>query len=171
MNFELETRALIFATIAHKGQERKSTKLPYIIHPIRVVGYLIQSVVIPVDNYAVAVGYLHDVLEDTNYKLDMFPKDVQTMVEYLTKREGEDKIQAILKINSAPQIMKPTLFMIKMADRYDNCFGDDGVFREKYIKKKSTIDSTRLLLQYAKDNWLGDEQIYKELQELFKEKQ
>lgn len=54
--------ALRFATNAHSGQYRKSTKIPYIVHPIQVMQYLIQY---GASDDAVAAGILHDTLEDT----------------------------------------------------------------------------------------------------------
>lgn len=54
--------ALCFATNAHKGQFRKGTKIPYIVHPISVMQYLIQH---DASADAVVAGILHDTLEDT----------------------------------------------------------------------------------------------------------
>ena len=54
--------ALRFATDAHTGQFRKSTQIPYIVHPVAVMQYLIQH---NASGDAVAAGILHDTLEDT----------------------------------------------------------------------------------------------------------
>lgn len=54
--------ALQFATNAHSGQYRKSTKIPYIVHPIDVMQHLIKH---NASDNAVAAGILHDTLEDT----------------------------------------------------------------------------------------------------------
>lgn len=54
--------ALQFATNAHAGQYRKSTKVPYIVHPVAVMQYLIKNNATP---DAVVAGILHDTLEDT----------------------------------------------------------------------------------------------------------
>ena len=54
--------ALRFATVAHTGQFRKSTQLPYIVHPIAVMESLIRH---SASADAVAAGILHDTLEDT----------------------------------------------------------------------------------------------------------
>lgn len=54
--------ALRFATNAHSGQFRKSTKNPYIVHPIAVMEYLIRY---QATEDAVVAGILHDTLEDT----------------------------------------------------------------------------------------------------------
>ena len=54
--------ALRFATNAHSGQYRKSTAVPYIVHPIAVMQYLIYH---NASTDAVVAGILHDTLEDT----------------------------------------------------------------------------------------------------------
>ena len=56
-------QALRFATNAHSGQFRKSTKIPYIVHPIDVMQRLIQC---DASTEAIVAGiFLHDTLEDT----------------------------------------------------------------------------------------------------------
>lgn len=54
--------ALRFATNAHSGQFRKTTKIPYIVHPISVMQILINN---NASDDAVMAGILHDTLEDT----------------------------------------------------------------------------------------------------------
>lgn len=54
-------RALMLAAIAHRGQVRKGTELPYVIHPVHVAAILERY------GYPEAVriaGLLHDTLED-----------------------------------------------------------------------------------------------------------
>ncbi|MBB6444527.1 HD domain-containing protein [Bacillus benzoevorans] len=55
-------QAIQFAAIAHKGQTRKSTNIPYITHPF-AVGMLLQKA--KCSEEVIAAGILHDVLEDT----------------------------------------------------------------------------------------------------------
>jgi len=55
--------AMEVAHIAHAGQVRKYTGAPYITHPAEVVGY----VSIIGITYVQALGWVHDVLEDTDY--------------------------------------------------------------------------------------------------------
>lgn len=54
--------ALQFAMNAHSGQYRKSTKIPYIVHPIDVMQHLIRH---NASEDAIVAGILHDTLEDT----------------------------------------------------------------------------------------------------------
>lgn len=55
-------RAIIFASVAHQGQLRKGTDLPYIIHPLEVAQILSRA---GASDTALVTGLLHDVLEDT----------------------------------------------------------------------------------------------------------
>lgn len=55
-------KAIEFAQSAHKGQYRKGTKLPYIIHPLGVMEILLRG---NASEEVVIAGILHDTLEDT----------------------------------------------------------------------------------------------------------
>lgn len=59
--------ALCFATNAHTGQFRKSTQIPYIVHPIDVMQRLIKC---GASTDAIVAGILHDTLEDTPTSAD-----------------------------------------------------------------------------------------------------
>jgi (p)ppGpp synthase/HD superfamily hydrolase len=54
-------RALAFALEKHAGQTRKGRDAPYVSHPVRVAGLVLEHGGDPVQ---VAVGLLHDVIED-----------------------------------------------------------------------------------------------------------
>lgn len=78
----LKERAKIFAVNAHRGQVRKSEPdKPMIMHPIGV-GNLLEEY--EYDDKVVAAGYLHDVVEDTNYTIEdierEFGKDIANLV-------------------------------------------------------------------------------------------
>ncbi|PID32696.1 metal-dependent phosphohydrolase, partial [Candidatus Saccharibacteria bacterium] len=53
--------AIDFASIAHKGQKRRSGE-DYIVHPLAVAGFLIDW---EMDMDTVIAGVLHDTVEDT----------------------------------------------------------------------------------------------------------
>ncbi len=79
---DIKEKAKLFAIQAHMGQVRKSEPdKPMIIHPISV-GQLLES--FGYDDSVVAAGYLHDVVEDTNYTIQdierEFGKDIATLV-------------------------------------------------------------------------------------------
>jgi len=65
-DLELLTDAYQFALAAHDGQLRKSGE-PYVIHPLNVADILSQ---IEADPFAIAAGFLHDTVEDTEMTLE-----------------------------------------------------------------------------------------------------
>lgn len=81
----LLTQAIDVAVRAHYGQLDKAGK-PYILHPLRVGAAGITE-------GEQIVGFLHDVVEDTNVTLEdirgQFGKIVAEAVESVTKRKGE----------------------------------------------------------------------------------
>lgn len=54
--------AICYAGKRHAGQVRKGTQLPYLVHPMEVMGILIEN---GCDENVVIAGILHDVIEDT----------------------------------------------------------------------------------------------------------
>ena len=61
MSFKIQ-EAIIFATLAHEGQKRKGTDIPYIVHPMEVMQILTEC---HCNDDVVIAGILHDTLEDT----------------------------------------------------------------------------------------------------------
>ena len=85
----LKNRAKRFAIKAHKGQVRKTEPdKPMIIHPINV-GYILEEYCF--DESVIAAGFLHDVVEDTEYTIDdikkMFGEDVASLVMGATEMD------------------------------------------------------------------------------------
>ncbi|WP_347549158.1 HD domain-containing protein [Pseudalkalibacillus hwajinpoensis] len=56
-------KAIETSAIAHDGQYRKRSKLPYLSHPVTVGFYLIEA---GAEEKVITAGILHDVLEDTS---------------------------------------------------------------------------------------------------------
>ena len=69
-------KAYELAAKAHAAQTRKSGE-PYIIHPIGVVSILVG---LQMDDKTLAAAFLHDVVEDTDYKLDYIKEQFGTVV-------------------------------------------------------------------------------------------
>lgn len=64
---DLIDKALHAASIAHEGQYRKNTRIPYITHPV-AVGMILKG-----EGYSdelVVAGILHDTVEDTDVTLE-----------------------------------------------------------------------------------------------------
>lgn len=81
----LLAKAIVIAVEAHEGQLDKAGK-PYILHPLRVGAAGITE-------GEQIVGFLHDVVEDTNVSLneirEVFGKVIAEAVDSVTKRKGE----------------------------------------------------------------------------------
>lgn len=83
----IKEKAKYFAINAHLGQIRKNEPdKPMIIHPLSV-GMLLESY--GYDDYVVAAGYLHDVVEDTNYTIEDIEENFGSRVASLVKGASE----------------------------------------------------------------------------------
>lgn len=80
-------QAIIFATIAHDGQLRKSTMVPYISHPY-AVGMLLQKECR--SDEVVAAGILHDTLEDTETSFEELVEQFGLYVAELVLAASEE---------------------------------------------------------------------------------
>ena len=91
--------AFEFAYAAHKGDCRKSSTIPYIVHPLDVASILMKN---NAPENVVIAGLLHDVVEDTSICLseikDRFGDGVATLVNGASEPEelvnaGNGKIE------------------------------------------------------------------------------
>lgn len=114
-------KAKAFAAKAHEGQKRKNSTEDYIIHPIRVADLLEQA---GFREEVICAGYLHDVVEDTNYTLQdierEFGRDVRGFVAAHTEDKSkswmERKQHTIETVWKAPFELKALI----VADKLDN---------------------------------------------------
>src|SRR3954465_9377221 len=107
--------AIELAVAAHRGQYRKYTGEPYVIHPLRVMIGLASE---PVQVQIAAV--LHDTVEDTAVTLEQidseFGSEVRRLVDALTRRHGEAYAHFIARIIESG----PDAILLKMGDVKDN---------------------------------------------------
>lgn len=118
-------KAYLFAAKAHKDQKR-ATGEPYIQHPLHTAFILAQ---IGADAKTIAAGLLHDVPEDTNYKLTdikkLFGEDVAFLVDSVTKLSlvryhGKQRYRESLKKMFLAMAKDLRVILIKFADRLHN---------------------------------------------------
>ena len=77
----LSDRALIFAIRAHEGAYRKDDEnKPFVIHPL-IAGEILKKA--GFDEAVVAAGYLHDVVEDTDYTIEDISRLLVEMLPHL----------------------------------------------------------------------------------------
>ncbi len=123
---ELLQRAYIFSAREHRGQVRSSGE-PYLIHPLNVA-YILADM--RLDETSIAVGLLHDVLEDTlttKEKLqETFGNDVAELVDGVTKisryayvSKEEQQAETFRKMLLA-MVGDLRVVLVKLADRLHN---------------------------------------------------
>ena len=125
-DLEILRKAYIFSAVEHKGQVRASGE-PYLVHPLEVAAILAEMRMDPI---CVAVGLLHDVLEDTlttpERLEEYFGKDVLHIVEGVTKiskipfatteeRQAETYRKMLLAMVDDIRVI-----LVKLADRLHN---------------------------------------------------
>lgn len=90
MNSPLDTalvdKAIIFATKAHQGTQRRGKGYPYILHPFEAM-----SIVATIDNSPelLAAAVLHDTVEDTDVTLDDLRREFGEHVAALVADETD----------------------------------------------------------------------------------
>ena len=119
-NPEVDDAAKLEAA-CHKGQTRKGTKIPFIMHPLEVM-QILQGM--DADTNLLIAGLLHDVVEDTNSTIeeikDIFGDDVVELVgrhtEDKTKSWKERKETSIKETLEAPLRLKMLILADKLAN-------------------------------------------------------
>jgi guanosine-3',5'-bis(diphosphate) 3'-pyrophosphohydrolase len=125
-DLDILRKAYVFSAVKHKEQTRASEE-PYLVHPLEVAAILAD---LRMDPTCVAVGLLHDVLEDTLTTPDRlethFGAEVLRLVEGVTKIskisfatseecEAESYRKMLLAIANDVRVI-----MVKLADRLHN---------------------------------------------------
>src|SRR5882672_12640683 len=167
-DLELLRKAYLFSAVEHKGQTRASGE-PYLVHPLEVAAILAE---LRMDPACVAVGLLHDVLEDTLTDADKikehFGPDVLHIVEGVTKisaipfssseeRQAENFRKMLLAMVDDIHVI-----LVKLADRLHNMRTLNHLPEERRIK---IAQETRDI--YAPiANRLGMSKVKNELEEL-----
>jgi GTP pyrophosphokinase len=123
---ELLQKAYIFSAREHRGQIRSSGE-PYLVHPINVA-YILADM--RLDETSIAVGLLHDVLEDTlttkETRQEIFGDSVAELVDGVTKisryayvSKEEQQAETFRKM-LLPMVSDLSVVLVKLADRLHN---------------------------------------------------
>lgn len=149
-------RAAQFAEQAHRGQVRKFTGEPYIMHPMRVAG---RVAMLPQSHEdAVVAAWLHDVVEDCGVTIDDllragFRPTVVTYVQILTRDKSHQRkaeyTHAVVNCNH----YWPRL--IKILDRIDNLsdgLTQSAMWREYYRDQTNFL--IRCIQEFLERRWV-----------------
>ncbi|HZX49367.1 MAG TPA: HD domain-containing protein, partial [Nitrospirota bacterium] len=119
-------RAYTFAAKAHEGQVRKSGE-PFLRHPLEVANIIVKM---KMDTSSIAVGLLHDTIEDSLVTFDdiaaEFGSDIAGIVDGLTKiskvefmsseeKQAENFRKMVMSMGKDIRVI-----LIKLADRLHN---------------------------------------------------
>lgn len=144
-NFSLY-QAIRLAVEAHGMQLDKAEKL-YILHPFRVMS---QFPTTAITHQIVAV--LHDVVEDTDVKLEdiryTFGDIVADAIDALSRREGETYTDFIER--AAKNLIARA---VKLADIQDNLLRSESVAQHESLRKRYIKANNRLVDVIM---WVGD---------------
>lgn len=184
MNNELN-RAISFATIAHRRQKRKGSKLPYIIHPYSMALYLQSK---GCKQEVIIAALFHDILEDTivgEKKIkEQFGAEVLAIVKACTENKilswQKRKLESFEKYEHASE----EILLVSMTDKMHNMFSileDYPIFGEKiwnkfskqksdynwYYSKLNSIFDKRAQTATLKSVYIDFNSVYSDFQQLF----
>ena len=142
-DLDLVHRAYVYSARVHRGQERLSGE-PYLNHPLAVAMILSE---LDLDATSIAVGLLHDVLEDTHASQEdieeMFGEEVGNLVDGVTKiskisftskeqEQAENFRKLVLAMTEDIRVL-----MVKLADRLHN------MRTLEYLKPEAQVRNAR----------------------------
>lgn len=138
-------KAYELAHEAHSLQKRKTGE-PYIIHPIAVAKIVGEEMLLGAN--PVCAAFLHDVVEDTPYKIEdierMFGKDVAFLVKVVTKQKKAvyDSSQQVDNFRQMLSSMQYDIraILIKLADRLHNMRTLNSMRADKQMKIAGETD-------------------------------
>lgn len=115
--------AIEFAVERHRGQVRKGTNIPYVLHPLNV-GYMLLQV--GCEEEVAVAGFLHDTLEDTPTTADelrrRFGGRVAWLVEQVTEPDRSQpwEVRKRHTIAHLGQVKDEAVLLVACADKIDN---------------------------------------------------
>jgi (p)ppGpp synthase/HD superfamily hydrolase len=133
-------QAVEFASFYHRGQFRKGTHIPYIVHPLSVMQLVARF---GGTQHMQIAALFHDLLEDTSASQtdiqENFGQEVLELVKGLTEpsfKEDKSKSWKLRKTHTLENLEKQPLeiLCVSLCDKYDNLYSieqDKIVLQEK----------------------------------------
>ena len=150
-------KAANFALLAHKGQKRKGSGLPYIMHPMAVANYIRMYILAPVGKLSIeeliVCAYLHDTVEDCNVTLETISHEFGLNIASVVKELTNDK-DAILLVGKEKYMIEKFLTIsndalaVKLCDRLDNLIDSNGPYFSDEKKKEICMTNIRIFAQF-----------------------
>lgn len=165
---DLVRQAYVYSAMVHKHQLRQSGD-PYLIHPLEVASILCD---LKLDSKTIAVGLLHDVIEDSATTVDelekYFGKEIAHVVDGVTKisraefRSKEEQQAESFRKMILAMVDDLRVILVKLADRLHN------MRTLQYMKPEKQISISKETLEiYAPIAYrLGMGKVKSELQDL-----
>ena len=131
-------KAFNFAAKKHQGQERRGTKLPYVIHPV-IVSHLISKYKAQskhLEDLQIA-ALLHDTIEDTDTTYQEIEREFGPLVASLVMELTSDPVM-VKELGKNKYLMQKMTkmskyaFVLKLIDRLSNIYDQPG---ESYARK------------------------------------
>jgi|SRR3989344_5627046 len=119
--------AIEFAARAHRGQLRKGSNVPYIVHPLAVGKTLILH---GCEEDVVIGGILHDTLEDTKTTYDDIERSFGRRVAGIVAAESESDKSLPWEQREHMKVATMDVLLIACADKLDNV----RTTREDYLR-------------------------------------
>ena len=171
-------KAVDFAVMAHEGQTKKKSTIPFVYHPLAMTCHLLAMDIR--DDSILAASLLHDVIEDTKYTEDDLPvgEETKKLVLLMTCPKDDEHRPEILKAYFKGLKSDARAALLKCVDRCDNLttmswgLSRERIFRMisetdehvipllKVIKAEPEFNNAAWLLQYQIESMLD---IYKRL--------
>lgn len=139
-------KAMKIAYEAHLGQKDKAG-VPYIFHPIHLAEQM-------TDEISCTVALLHDVIEDSDIKLEelmeIFPSSVIMALELLTHKKDMDYEAYIYGLRDSEIARKVKLVDLEHNSDETRLAGSD-VSMEKVLKRRKKYTRAKEILKENKD--------------------
>lgn len=130
--YKLEEEIIHFVFLAFNGMKRKKENIDLSFHSI-MVGIMLKN--IGCDEKTVYIGYLHDILEDTNYTyediLNKYGKEIADSILILSEDTSiKDYKERKKEFLNRLQYASDNIILVEIADKLQNLISDYEKYKE-----------------------------------------